>query len=128
MSYWDHTNRRKAPPSMTTVSHPDSLTSFPIRLDPTRLRHPETPVSEYLYSGFLEHLGRCIYGGIVDDPKNPSPADLLDKQEGGRLGVRKDVKKLVARNGELEIPMMRWPGGESMLGYMVSIRPVEPVG
>ena len=98
---------------MNTVSHPEALTSFPIRLDPTRVQHPHTPVSEYLYSGFLEHLGRCIYGGIVDDPKNPSPAELLDEQQGGRLGVRKDVKKLVARDGELEIPMMRWPGGES---------------
>ena len=97
---------------MTSTSHPEKLKSFPIRLDPARVHHPNTTVSEYLYSGFLEHLGRCIYGGIVDDPKNPSPAELLDAQEGGRLGVRKDVKKLVARNGELEIPMMRWPGGE----------------
>jgi len=115
MSHWDHINRRKALPSVNTVSHPEALTSFPIRLDPSRVHNPNTPVSEYLYSGFLEHLGRCIYGGIVDDPKNPSPAELLDEQEHGRLGVRKDVKKLVARDGELEIPMMRWPGGKSSL-------------
>jgi len=26
-------------------------------------------VSKRLYSGFLEHVGRCIYGGIVNDPE-----------------------------------------------------------
>jgi len=112
MSVWDHTNRRKAPPTMAEPSHPQTLTPFPLAVDPKRVRHPEAEVSEYLYSGFLEHLGKCIYGGIVDDPKNPSPADVLEAQENGKLGYRKDVKKLISRDGELEVPLLRWPGGE----------------
>lgn len=80
--------------------------------------HPnEPPISDLLYAGFLEHLGRCIYGGIVDDYRAPSPAELLVTQDDGqaltkgRLGWRKDVKELLAKDGDLEIPMMRWPGG-----------------
>lgn len=34
---------------------------------------PRTPISKYIYSQFIEHLGRCIYGGIwaemLDDRK-----------------------------------------------------------
>jgi len=111
MSVWDHTNRRKALPRMTDPSHPSSLTPFTLAVDPKRIRHPEAQVSEYLYSGFLEHLGKCIYGGIVDDPAYPSPASLLESQADGKLGYRTDVKKLISRDGELEIPMLRWPGG-----------------
>lgn len=113
MSHWDHTNRRKALPTVTKPSHPESLTPFTLAVDPRRLRHPEVEVNEYLYSGFLEHLGACIYGGIVDDPKKPSPKELLEAQGNGKLGIRKDVKRLIARDGDLEVPLFRWPGGES---------------
>jgi alpha-N-arabinofuranosidase len=97
----------------TRVTHPTTLSSIPITLDPRILAHPGIePINELLYAGFLEHLGRCIYGGIVDSPKNPSPAELLVKQEKGRLGWRKDVIDVIGRKGELEVPMLRWPGGE----------------
>jgi hypothetical protein len=86
-------------------------------------------VSELLYSGFLEHVGRCIYGGIVDSPKHPSPAKLLettdhgDEVSKGRLGWRKDVVDLIGKKGDLEVPMLRWPGGELLLGIPVLSRP-----
>ncbi|TYJ51988.1 hypothetical protein B9479_007413 [Cryptococcus floricola] len=107
----------------SSPSHPKTLKSTPILLDPSRLVHPsEPPVTDKLYSGFLEHLGRCIYGGIVDDPKNPSPENLLQKQDAeghaeGRLGWRKDVLACLAKDGELEIPMLRWPGGNFVSNY-----------
>ncbi len=94
-------------------SHPTSLSSTPIIFSPSALIHPtEPPISEKLYSGFIEHVGRCIYGGIVDSSKNPSPKSLVVEQGGGRAGWRKDVLDVVKRDGELEIPMLRWPGGK----------------
>lgn len=33
------------------------------------------------------------------------------KQDKGRLGFRKDVMGCLSKDGELEIPMFRWPGG-----------------
>ncbi|OXG41202.1 alpha-N-arabinofuranosidase [Cryptococcus neoformans] len=107
-----------------TPSHPKTLTPTPILLDVTSLIHPsEPPVTDKLFSGFLEHLGRCIYGGIVDNPDDPSPKDLLEVQDEGktfqkgRLGWRKDVMGCLAKDGELEIPMLRWPGGNFVSNY-----------
>ncbi|WVQ82791.1 hypothetical protein IAT38_004923 [Cryptococcus sp. DSM 104549] len=101
----------------TEPKHPTSLTPLPLSINPLHLVHPEEPpITKYIYSGFLEHLGRCIYGGIVDDPKNPSPEALLEKQEDGtavtqgRAGWRKDVMKVLGSEGELKVPMLRWPG------------------
>lgn len=57
----------------------------------------------------------------MDDPKDPSPEWLLEVQDEGktfqkdRLGWRKDVMGCLAKDGELEIPMLRWPGGEHLL-------------
>ncbi|WWC86548.1 uncharacterized protein L201_001425 [Kwoniella dendrophila CBS 6074] len=107
----------------TKPSHPDSLQPTPLKLDVDRLVHPaEPPITDKLYSGFLEHLGRCIYGGIVDNPKHPSPSKLLEKQDRGgvskgRLGWRKDVMGCIGKNGELEIPLLRWPGGNFVSNY-----------
>ena len=49
-----------------------------IRIEPGR---PGAPISKYVYGQFIEHLGRCIYGGIwaemLEDRKfyYPVPAD-----------------------------------------------------
>lgn len=48
--------------------------------------------------GFTEHMGRCIYGGIVD-PGN----DLSDPVTGYRLDVLEALK-------ELRPPLVRYPG------------------
>lgn len=113
-----------SPPSSDYImvpSHSEQLKPSKLRINPNHLANSsEPPVSDLLYAGFLEHLGRCIYGGLVDDPEDPSPAHLLEKQDqdaassAGKLGWRKDVMELIGKSGDLEVPMLRWPGGESV--------------
>ncbi|HEX6448195.1 MAG TPA: alpha-L-arabinofuranosidase C-terminal domain-containing protein [Trebonia sp.] len=62
------------------------------------------PVDRRILSGFAEHLGRCVYGGIYDEG---SP--LSDER-----GFRKDVIEAVRR---LRPPVLRWPGGNFVSGY-----------
>ena len=57
-----------------------------------------------LFGAFLEHLGRCIYGGIFE-PGHPT-ADAK--------GFRGDVLALVR---ELAPTIMRYPGGNFVSGY-----------
>ncbi len=57
-----------------------------------------------IYGNFIEHLGRCIYGGIYDEGSPLSDAD----------GIRKDVLEASRR---LHIPQLRWPGGNFVSGY-----------
>ncbi|GHO49270.1 alpha-N-arabinofuranosidase [Ktedonospora formicarum] len=61
-------------------------------------------VDRRIYSGFIEHLGRCIYGGIYEEN---SP--LSDEH-----GFRKDVMDAVR---PLRMPLLRWPGGNFVSGY-----------
>ncbi|KAI9741363.1 MAG: hypothetical protein M1834_003080 [Cirrosporium novae-zelandiae] len=61
-------------------------------------------IDRKIYSGFTEHMGRCIYGGIYD-PGNP----LSDED-----GFRKDVLEALK---ELEPPVMRYPGGNFVATY-----------
>ena len=104
----------------STPNHPSKLTPQPIDLNPRALARPGAlPVSSLLYSGFIEHIGRCIYGGVCDDPGNPSPKELLLDQgdfPGGRgkkrLGLRKEVLDVWGKDGDLQCSLMRWPGGE----------------
>jgi alpha-L-arabinofuranosidase len=57
-----------------------------------------------IFGGFIEHLGRCIYGGIYD--------------EGSRLsdenGFRQDVVSLLK---DLQLTVLRWPGGNFASNY-----------
>src|SRR5260370_40537691 len=57
-----------------------------------------------LFAAFVEHLGRCVYGGIFE-PGHP--------QADGR-GFRRDVLALVR---ELGPTIMRYPGGNFVSGY-----------
>lgn len=57
-----------------------------------------------LFGAFVEHLGRCVYGGIYE-PGHPT-ADAR--------GFRGDVLKLVQ---ELKPTIMRYPGGNFVSGY-----------
>ena len=61
-------------------------------------------ISPLLFSGFAEHMGRCIYEGIYD-PASPHADEA---------GLRKDV--LVALR-ELNYRAMRYPGGNFVSGY-----------
>ena len=67
-------------------------------------QQPIGEVSPLIYGGFLEHMGRSIYEGVYD-PDSP----LADKD-----GIRTDV---VAALAELEITMVRYPGGNFVSGY-----------
>ncbi|MFZ0215251.1 MAG: alpha-L-arabinofuranosidase C-terminal domain-containing protein, partial [Candidatus Dormiibacterota bacterium] len=61
-------------------------------------------VDRRIFSGFVEHLGRCIYGGLYD-PGSP----LADER-----GFRTDVLEAARR---LHPPVLRWPGGNFVSGY-----------
>lgn len=62
------------------------------------------PISPLLFSGFAEHMGRCIYEGIYD-PASPH-ADAR--------GLRRDV---LAALRELRLGSVRYPGGNFLSGY-----------
>ena len=62
------------------------------------------PVSDRLFGSFVEHLGRCVYGGIYE-PGHP---------EADEDGFRKDVIALVQ---ELGTTAIRYPGGNFVSGY-----------
>lgn len=101
-----------------TANHPVSLSVAPVVID--AMQQADTGgevVTELMYGGFIEHLGRCIYGGIVDDPKAPSPSRLLEQQPDHAPAWRADIRRVIARDGELEIPIMRWPGGSYACDY-----------
>jgi alpha-N-arabinofuranosidase len=72
-----------------------------IRLDPARTIGT---VDRRIFGGFVEHLGRCIYGGIYDEG---SP--LADEH-----GFRRDVLEAARA---LRMPLLRWPGGNFVSGY-----------
>jgi alpha-N-arabinofuranosidase len=57
-----------------------------------------------VFGGFIEHLGRCIYGGVFDEN---SP--LSDER-----GYRSDV---LGAAKDLRMPILRWPGGNFVSGY-----------
>ncbi len=61
-------------------------------------------VDPKIYSSFIEHLGKAIYTGIYEPDHK-----LADEQ-----GFRKDVIELVK---ELNIPLIRYPGGNFVSGY-----------
>lgn len=61
-------------------------------------------ISPLLFSGFAEHMGRCIYEGIYD-PKSP----YADEN-----GLRKDV---LAALGDINYRSIRYPGGNFLSGY-----------
>lgn len=46
---------------LTDVSHPAQAQNSTVRIDITQTG---TPISPYIYGQFIEHLGRCIYGGL----------------------------------------------------------------
>ncbi|CAK7216574.1 hypothetical protein SCUCBS95973_002853 [Sporothrix curviconia] len=67
-------------------------------------RHTIAPVDRKIYSGFVEHMGRCVYGGLVP-ATHPQPSALDDCTP---EGFRKDV---LAAFKEAKPPLVRYPGG-----------------
>jgi alpha-N-arabinofuranosidase len=72
-----------------------------IAIDPGRVLGQ---VDRNVFGGFVEHLGRCIYGGLYEEG---SP--LSDDR-----GFRKDVLNLLR---ELRLGVLRWPGGNFVSNY-----------
>jgi len=61
-------------------------------------------VDRRIFGNFIEHLGRCIYGGIFEEGSPLSDA----------RGFRRDVLDAVR---PLRVPVLRWPGGNFVSGY-----------
>jgi len=61
-------------------------------------------IDRRIYGSFVEHLGRCVYGGIYDP----------GQESANEQGFREDVLQLVK---ELHIPFVRYPGGNFVSGY-----------
>lgn len=61
-------------------------------------------VDRRIFGGFVEHLGRCIYGGVFDEG-----SALADEN-----GFRRDVLEAAK---PLRMPLLRWPGGNFVSNY-----------
>ena len=61
-------------------------------------------IDRRIYGSFVEHLGRAVYEGIYQ-PDHP---------EADEAGFRKDTLALVK---ELNVPIVRYPGGNFVSGY-----------
>jgi alpha-N-arabinofuranosidase len=72
-----------------------------IRINSARKRGA---IDRKLFGNFIEHLGRCIEGGVFQEG---SP--LADKE-----GFRKDV---LAAAKNMGVPVLRWPGGNFSSNY-----------
>jgi alpha-L-arabinofuranosidase len=62
------------------------------------------PVPRRLFGSFVEHMGRCVYGGIHEPGHETADED----------GFRRDVLELA---GELGASVVRYPGGNFVSGY-----------
>ena len=61
-------------------------------------------IDKNLYGNFVEHLGRCVYGGLYD----PGSGQADEK------GLRKDV---LAAAKDLGVSITRYPGGNFVSNY-----------
>jgi len=62
------------------------------------------PVDPRVFGGFLEHMGRAVYGGVFE------PGSRHADQHGCRTDVLEHL-------GRLDMTMMRYPGGNFVSGY-----------
>jgi len=89
----DPTGPENALPGTTGVSR--------IVIDPARTLGT---IDRKVFGGFVEHLGRCIYGGLYE-----AGSPLSDER-----GFRTDVLALLR---ELRLGVLRWPGGNFVSNY-----------
>jgi len=61
-------------------------------------------VDPNIYGNFVEHLGRCVYGGVYE------PGSVLSNEK----GFRKDVMDAVK---DLKVSLVRYPGGNFVSNY-----------
>jgi len=74
---------------------------YTLTVDPARALGAVNPL---VFGHFIEHLGRCIYGGVYE-PGSP----LADER-----GFRTDVLAAMRKIG---VPVLRWPGGNFASNY-----------
>jgi alpha-N-arabinofuranosidase len=86
---------------LVMAAGPALAASASIRIHSARHRGE---IDKKIFGNFIEHLGRCITGGIFDEG---SP--LSDKE-----GFRKDVMGAVK---DMNVPFLRWPGGNFSSNY-----------
>jgi len=84
---------------MTSASAPDGVTT--VAIDPHRALGQ---VDRRIFGGFVEHLGRCVYGGLYE-----AGSGLSDDR-----GFRTDVLGLLK---DLRLSVLRWPGGNFVSNY-----------
>jgi alpha-N-arabinofuranosidase len=72
-----------------------------IRIDPERVI---AEVHPHVFGNFVEHLGRCIYGGVFEEGSPLADGD----------GFRQDVMQAARALG---VTLLRWPGGNFASGY-----------
>src|SRR5829696_2089888 len=77
------------------------MTTARVTIDPS---FPVGTAHRRLFGSFVEHMGRCVYGGVFE-PGHPE-ADVL--------GLRRDVLELTR---ELGVSVVRYPGGNFVSGY-----------
>lgn len=93
------------PPAATRPSGLDFWGGQPLqeRMEPMKLIIDETKkgarIAPEIYGHFAEHLGRGIYGGIFVGENSDIP---------NVNGMRSDVVNALK---EMQIPLLRWPGG-----------------
>lgn len=78
----------------TTIQETEGVNTLVIKAG-----EEKATISPDIYGHFAEHLGRCIYGGIWVGPDSDIP---------NIRGIRKDVLEALK---ELNLPVLRWPGG-----------------
>jgi alpha-N-arabinofuranosidase len=79
----------------------DARQEATVSLDPA---FEVAPVNRRVFGSFVEHMGRCVYGGIYD-PGHPHADER---------GLRADVLELVR---ELGVSVVRYPGGNFVSSY-----------
>src|SRR6185436_5806488 len=57
-----------------------------------------------IYGNFIEHLGRCVEGGVFEEGSSLSDAN----------GFRRDVMEATKK---LNVTVLRWPGGNFVSNY-----------
>jgi alpha-N-arabinofuranosidase len=89
--------------SLATIASLNVMTAQDarIKIDPDRTIGE---VDKMIYGNFVEHLGRCVYGGIWD------PGSDLSDEDGFRRDVLEAVKGL-------NVSITRYPGGNFVSNY-----------
>src|SRR5687768_3954000 len=87
--------------AVTIIRYDAEAQNARIKIDKDRVIGEISPL---LYGNFVEHLGRCVYGGIYE-PGSP----LSDEN-----GLRKDVMQAAK---DLKVSITRYPGGNFVSNY-----------